>query len=62
MKNLALNISGIIFTFIAVVHLVRYFKGWDIVISNHAVSLNVSLYASIITILLAVWMFMAAKK
>ena len=62
MKNTALTVSGLVFLFIAVMHGIRYYQGWDILISHHLISLNVSIYGGVVSLLLAIWMFVAASK
>jgi hypothetical protein len=62
MKNLALIVAGIVFSLVALAHLVRIFYHALIVISGHSVSIDVSYYGLIISALLAVWMFAASRS
>ena len=61
MKNTALYVSGMIFLVVALAHYLRYHFNIAIIIGgNHIIPLDVSLYGSIISLVLAVWMFLAA--
>ncbi len=62
MKNTALIVSGLIFSIIAFVHFVRYFKAYEVMFAHYVIPVNWSLYAGIIIAALAVWMFVAAKR
>lgn len=62
MKNSALVIAGIIFTLVALLHVLRYAMGWEIMIASYAVPMQASLIGAVISILLALWMFIAASK
>ena len=61
MKNMALSVSGIIFLIVAVAHYLRYHFDIAIIIGgNHVIPLDASLYGAIISLILAIWMFLAA--
>jgi hypothetical protein len=62
MKNSALIVAGIIFSIVTILHFVRYFKGWVILVGQYAIPPQWSVYAGVITGIVALWMFMAAKK
>lgn len=62
MKNNALIVAGIIFSLVCILQLIRYFKAWEIVLAQHIIPIQWSLYAGIIAGLLAIWMFIAASK
>lgn len=62
MKKFALNVAGMIFTAVCILHIVRYFKGWKIVFNNFTVPMDWSITGAIIAGLLALLMFIAARK
>lgn len=62
MKNTALIVAGLIFLCVSGIHFLRYAKGWQIVIHNLTIPLDWSIYGGIITLALAIWMFVAARK
>ncbi|MBN9288645.1 MAG: hypothetical protein BGO43_09005 [Gammaproteobacteria bacterium 39-13] len=62
MKNVALYFSGIVFFFLMFMHIVRYIKGWEIVIAQHNIPLDWSIFGAIVAALIAFWMFVAARK
>lgn len=60
-KNVALIVSGLIFSLVTIFHAVRYFLHVSVVISGYVVPLSVSLYGFIVTLALAIWMFAASR-
>lgn len=58
----ALVVAGIVFLLVAVLHFLRYFKAWHIVIADFTVPLNWSIYGGIVAAALAIWMFVAAAR
>lgn len=62
MKNTALIVAGIIFTLVSILQLLRYFKALQLVLGQHIIPVQWSLYAGIIAALLAIWMFIGARK
>lgn len=62
MKNTALVVSGLIFTLVAAIHVVRYMQGWDIVVAQQNIPLQVSIMGAGVSALLALWMFVAAAR
>ncbi len=61
MKRAALVVAGIIFSLVALAHLLRLIYHWPINVDGYHVSMQVSTIGLIITIILAIWMFAAAK-
>ncbi len=61
-KNVALIVAGIVFTVVAVAHVLRLYYGLDISIGGIAVSRNVSVIGAIVSGVLALWMFLAACR
>lgn len=62
MPKAALYVAGVIFTIAAVCHLLRMVAGFDIVIAANVVPMWVSLPGFIAAAVLAVWMFLAARR
>ena len=60
MKKAALVVSGLVFSIVAILHIVRYVKGWQIIIDQFTVPMNSSIFAAIVSGILAIWMFMSA--
>jgi hypothetical protein len=60
-KKVALIVAGIIFLLAALVHLVRLSTHFRIIIGDHTIPDATSWYGLIIGIILAIWMFVAAK-
>lgn len=61
-KRSALTISGMIFAAIAALHYVRYSKAWVVVVHDFTVPVEWSMYGSVITGVLALFMFINAIK
>ena len=61
-KNLPLIVAGIIFTLVALIHLLRIIYHWEIIISGYVIPMSASIIALIITAIVALWMFLAAKN
>jgi hypothetical protein len=53
----ALNVAGVIFLVIAILHLVRVIFKWEAVINSHSVPMPASLMAFVVFFLLSLWMF-----
>jgi uncharacterized membrane protein YecN with MAPEG domain len=51
------TISALIFAIVAVVHLVRLFRGWKVEIGSRSIPMSVSWAGLIISALLALWGF-----
>ncbi len=62
MKNFLLTLSGLIFGLIAVLHLVRFLAKWPVVIGTIAVPTNVSLWACLVFLVLALGCLIARGK
>ncbi len=62
MKKFALNVAGLFFTAVTIIHIVRYVKAWPIMINGFTVPLNWSISGAFITGILAIWMFTAACR
>ena len=62
MKTVALTVSGIIYVIVAIAHFYRFHKAMPITLGDYSVSMNLSLYAGIVAVILAIWMFVAAKS
>lgn len=62
MKKSALNVAGLIFSAIAIIHILRYVQGWVITFNNFTIPLDWSIYGAIIAGILATFMFFAACK
>lgn len=62
MKQYALGFSGSIFLLMAIVHVVRYEKGWSIIIDGFSVPLTWSIYGAVVAAIISLWMFTAARR
>jgi hypothetical protein len=54
-------VAGIIFSIFAIMHLLRLIYHWKIIIAGSVIPMSVSGIALIVAVILAVWMFSAAK-
>ncbi len=61
-KKIPLIVAGIIFSLVALIHLLRLIFGWEIIIDGNIVPMSVSTVGFIISLILAIWMFTASKK
>ena len=57
MSNAYAAVSALIFTIVAVLHLVRIINRWSVVIGPNNVSMNVSWLALVVSGLLSIWGF-----
>lgn len=62
MKDLALKVAGMIFLFLAIMHLLRLLYKIQVTVSGFHVWLSFSLVGLVVALLLAIWMFTAAGK
>ena len=62
MKNSALVVGGIIFSLVALLHLIRLIYQWKIIIAGYVVPISFSVIGFVITIILALWMFASTMK
>ena len=61
-KHLPLIIAGIIFSIVALMHLLRVIYHWQVMIAGYIIPMSVSTIAFIVITILALWMFSAAAK
>jgi len=61
-KNRALAVAGIIFAFIAIMHLLRFLFKTAIIVGGQVISMKMSLAGLVISALLSIWMFMARNN
>jgi hypothetical protein len=61
-NNLPLITAGIIFSFVALMHILRVIYQWQIMIASYMIPMSVSIIAFIIAIILALCMFVSAAK
>jgi uncharacterized membrane protein YecN with MAPEG domain len=57
MSNAYAAVSALIFTIVAVMHLVRIISRWSVVIGPRSISMNVSWTGLVVAALLAIWGF-----
>jgi hypothetical protein len=57
MSNAYVAVSALIFTIVAVMHLVRIMSRWSVVIGPRNISMNVSWAGLVVSGLLAIWGF-----
>lgn len=58
-KKTPLTIAAVIFLIMAIVHFVRYFVKFNLIIAGYHIPLSFSLVGSIILFGLSIWMFLA---
>jgi hypothetical protein len=58
MSNSYAEISALIFSLVAIGHVVRLIKGWKVEIGPYNVSMNVSWVALVVAAVIATWGFM----
>jgi hypothetical protein len=51
-------VSALIFTIVAIMHVMRLINRWSVAIGPHNISMNVSWVALVVSALLAIWGFM----
>ena len=61
-KRLPLVIAGIVFTIVAIMHLLRMIYHWNIMIGGQIIPMSFSTGGLVVAAALAVWMFLAARK
>jgi len=57
MKDTALKVAGIIFFVVAIVHLLRIFLRFDVIIAGYVVPMWFSILGFIFPLVLSLWMF-----
>ena len=62
MKNTALKIAGALFLLVAVLHVLRLFFRGVILVGGTEIPLMASTVGALICLVLAGWMFLAAKQ
>jgi len=55
MSNAYAIVSALIFAVVAIAHMVRLVKGWNVAIGPYNVSMNVSWMALVVAALIAIW-------
>ena len=56
MGDLRLKVSGLVFSIVAILHLIRFIKKWEVVVAGTVIPVNASLTGFIVAGLLAFWM------
>lgn len=60
-KNTALLAAGIIFAIVSLVHLLRVYTKFDLIIAGVSIPIWANVVGFIISFLLAIWMFKARR-
>lgn len=60
-KNVALTVAGLIFGIVAILHAIRIFTGFNLLIARHLVPVWVSYPSFVVFFALSVWMFVARR-
>ncbi|HHF7366816.1 TPA: hypothetical protein ACPSKY_003780 [Legionella bozemanae] len=61
-KRIPLVVAGVIFTLVALIHVLRIVYHWQITAAGYNFPMTGSIVALIISAILALWMFVAAAK
>jgi len=61
MKDTALKVAGVVFFVVAIIHLLRLFLGFEIIIAGCVIPIWFSIVGFIFPLLLSLWMFKALK-
>lgn len=61
-KNIALKVASIVFLLVAVLHALRLFFKWDMVIDGYAVSMEISIAGLVVALVLSLWMYIASRR
>ena len=62
MPRLALNVAGFVFILVAIAQFTRYALAIQIIANGINIPLGVSLVAGVVLTILAVWMWIAARR
>lgn len=62
MKEIALRLAGIIFLVVSGLHFYRYFKHIQVTFAHYSIPVSWSLYAGVIVLAIAIFMFIAARR
>lgn len=61
-KNLALAAAGIVFTVIAIIHLIRLVFHWNITVNGYLIPIWASIVGFLAAFVLCIWMLYAYKS
>jgi hypothetical protein len=61
-KNIPLITAGFIFLLVAIAHIVRLYLHIEIIVSGHILPLSVSIFGSILSFILSIWMFLSSRR
>ena len=61
LKRTAVNVAGVVFLLVAILHLVRFIFRVDVIVGNFAVPHWYSLVGAGVAFLLSLWMFKSIK-
>ena len=62
MQKTALVTTGIIFTLLAIYHFIRWLYAVEVLVDGKTLPVVAYIFACVFLALLAIWMFIAAKK
>jgi hypothetical protein len=51
-----------VFILVALVHLLRLFYHWEVVVAGQVIPMSASTVGMVVTFILALWMFLAASR
>jgi hypothetical protein len=61
-KKTPLIVAGIVFSIVAILHLLRIIYHWEVIIAGQSIPMSVSIVGFVVTAILAIWMFRAASS
>ena len=61
-QRIPLIVAGVIFSLVALLHLLRLVNQWQVMIGGQMIPMSLSVMGLIITVVLAIWMFIAASN
>ncbi|MCE0724496.1 MULTISPECIES: hypothetical protein [Legionella] len=61
-KKIALIVAGLIFTLVALIHVLRIIYYWQVTVAGYSIPMSASSVALSVSAILAIWMFVAAAK
>ena len=61
-QSLALRIAGLVFVLIALLHALRLYYQWPVLVGTYLAPMQLSMIGLGFAILLALWMFVAASR
>ena len=62
MQKTALVTTGIIFTLLAIYHFIRWLYAVEVLVDGKTLPVVAYIFACVFLVLIAIWMFIAAKK